>query len=552
MIAGKVEKCTITAVEVKVGTDENTKTETYKGGLAPVIVEEDVDWNDYFAIRTISNVTYMENTACNVIDLLKENYQAENKHHIVSAYIYMPEYTGKEVTSWEVDVQTKEGDSGAWVEWIHTNPYRDIQYENDMDSITLDPDVGYYDVKFQHRFGMVDGVSPTGIYVRFAKEYDITYNLEGGEFAEESVKTYVAGSEVTLECPTKDGYFFAGWTGPGYKEPTRDAKVSKETVGDLTFTANWTKIKKGVVQVVTAPVATAIEEGKKLSDSQLTGGKAVDENGKEIKGTWSWKNDTVVPTLADSDVTKYTVIFTPDNANYETVEASVVVTVNKKQAEITVQLGEEQKDKDKKATYTVTEIADGQVEVRYVAPAKKEKKVTIPASVTLADGTKAEVTAVEAGAFKNNTKVQTVTIGRNVTSIGKEAFKGCKNLKKVKSAKNVEKIGKEAFANCTNLTSVAMCDDVTSIGEKAFYNCKELKKITIGKKVTSIGKSAFQKCKSLKTITIQTKNLTKKKVGKNAFKGIYSKAKIDVPKGKVKAYKSILKARGVSKKATIK
>lgn len=50
---------------------------------------------------------------------------------------------------------------------------------------------------------------------------------------------------------------------------------------------------------------------------------------------------------------------------------------------------------------------------------------------------------------------------------------------------------------------------------------------------------AFYKCKKLKNIKISSLKL--KTVGKNAFKGIAKKAKIDVPNKKVKEYKSYLK-----------
>ncbi len=88
---------------------------------------------------------------------------------------------------------------------------------------------------------------------------------------------------------------------------------------------------------------------------------------------------------------------------------------------------------------------------------------------------------------------------------------------------------------------------VTSIASNAFKNNKKLKKITIGKYVTTIGDRTFYGCKKLKTITIKSKKLTTKKVGKQAFKGIYKKAIIKVPKSKLKTYKKLLKARGIGK-----
>lgn len=82
---------------------------------------------------------------------------------------------------------------------------------------------------------------------------------------------------------------------------------------------------------------------------------------------------------------------------------------------------------------------------------------------------------------------------------------------------------------------------VTSIAKDAFKNNKILKKVTIGKNVTKISSGAFQGCKNLKTITIKSKNI--KSVGKNAFKGISSKAKIKVPSSRQSKYKKLLRGK---------
>ena len=83
---------------------------------------------------------------------------------------------------------------------------------------------------------------------------------------------------------------------------------------------------------------------------------------------------------------------------------------------------------------------------------------------------------------------------------------------------------------------------VTTIANKAFKGDKRLKKVSIGKNVRVIGKSAFEKAKNLRTISIQSASL--KKVGRGAFKGIHSKAKIKVPAKKFKTYKRLLKKKG--------
>lgn len=367
-----------------------------------------------------------------------------------------------------------------------------------------------------------------------------------------------------------------------------------EGIGDYTGSKTLTfTIEKATPLIQTMPIASKIQEGDSLSASTLTGGVAVsgiatnDIYGSSVElveGTFSWKDGTIIPTLADSGVTKYTVVFTPnDTNNFNTFEFGISVLVEKKSsttepgsgsnnpdsgntgtqkpgsgetgAEKPVtqpQVGESVNDSKNTATYKVTSSEKNSVEVAYVAPMKDAKNVTIPETVTLKDNTVAKVTSIDAGAFKKNTKIQSVSIGKNVETIGNDAFNGCKNLKKVKIAKNVTKIGKNAFANCKKLTSVTLGSNLTTISEKAFYKCTSLKKITIPKKVNSIGKSAFEGCKNLKTVNIKTTKLTKKNVKKNAFKGTSSKAKFDVPNSKKKTYASILKARGASKKATIK
>lgn len=89
---------------------------------------------------------------------------------------------------------------------------------------------------------------------------------------------------------------------------------------------------------------------------------------------------------------------------------------------------------------------------------------------------------------------------------------------------------------------------VIKIEKNAFKNNKNLKTVTIGKNITEIGASAFAGAKKLKTIKIQSTVLNK--VGKKAFKGINAKAKIKVPKAKLKAYKKTLKGKG--QKSTVK
>lgn len=93
---------------------------------------------------------------------------------------------------------------------------------------------------------------------------------------------------------------------------------------------------------------------------------------------------------------------------------------------------------------------------------------------------------------------------------------------------------------------------VTAIGNNAFKNQKKLRKVTIGKNVRVIGKRAFFNCKKLKTITIKSKMLTKKTVGAKAFRGIYARASVKVPKKKRTLYRKILRAKGAGTQVRIR
>ncbi len=404
--------------------------------------------------------------------------------------------------------------------------------------------------------------------ITFVEEESFTYDGEEKKPTVTVVYDFGDGDTSTLKDRIDYKITYKNNINAGDKSSKNVPTVVIRGLGDYMGTVEVPfTIDKASVSIEKEPIAAAIIEGQKLSESALTAGQVVDVNKEAVEGTFAWKDGEVVPTLADSGVTKYTAVFTAkDSGNYETVETDVVVTVNQKaneggegsaptpqpQPTPNPEAGTKIEDAEKKATYVVVKNVDGVVEVTYVKPTKKTTSVTIPDTVTLSDATKAKVTAIDAKAFKDNKTIKSITIGKNVATIGSQAFKGCKNLKTVKGAKGLKKIGKEAFANCTKLTSIAIGNSLESIAEKAFYNCKALKNITIPKKVKSIGKSAFQGCKNLKTINIKTTKLTKKNVKKNAFKGIYAKAKIDVPNSKKKAYTSMLRSRGVSKKAKIK
>ena len=182
-----------------------------------------------------------------------------------------------------------------------------------------------------------------------------------------------------------------------------------------------------------------------------------------------------------------------------------------------------------KATNGVYRVLQDGLSVQFMKPiTKKKASVKIPERIQV-NGISCAVTEIAANAFKSNTSLKSVSIGKNVTIIGTNAFYGCKKLSKVSGGTGIAKIR-----------------------DKAFYNCGSLTSITIPGTVRSIGKQAFCKCKKLKNITVRTNTLTSIDIGAKAFSGTYKKPKVKVPAKLMKEYKKLFKAKGMSAKAVYK
>lgn len=161
-----------------------------------------------------------------------------------------------------------------------------------------------------------------------------------------------------------------------------------------------------------------------------------------------------------------------------------------------------------KISYEVVSVSadkkTGTVKVKKVSANSKLKKITIPDTVSK-DGCTFKVVRITKNAFMNNKKVTKVKIGKNVKVIEDGAFSGCQKLVSVVTGASLTKIGKDVFAN--------------------------------DKKLKTIDLSKSKKIKS---------------VGSGTFKGISKKAVIKVPKGKIKAYKKLLKKGSLAKSVKLK
>ena len=70
------------------------------------------------------------------------------------------------------------------------------------------------------------------------KRYTITMDLADG--SEVLVQTYnISSGDITLGIPEREGLRFTGWTGSNGSKPQRDVTIKNGTLGDLSYTANW-------------------------------------------------------------------------------------------------------------------------------------------------------------------------------------------------------------------------------------------------------------------------------------------------------------------------
>ena len=104
----------------------------------------------------------------------------------------------------------------------------------------------------------------------------------------------------------------------------------------------------------------------------------------------------------------------------------------------------------------------------------------------------------------------------------------------------VTSIWANAFKNKSRLTTVSIGHNVSVIGKNAFYKCKKLKKVTIGTGLTQINPGAFRGVKKGCTITI--KSLKLKRLSSRIDQSV-SRMTVRVPKRKYTAYKKLLRKK---------
>ncbi len=85
---------------------------------------------------------------------------------------------------------------------------------------------------------------------------------------------------------------------------------------------------------------------------------------------------------------------------------------------------------------------------------------------------------IGAGAFSQNTSLESLTIPSSVEDIGEEAFRDCTNLRELVMGEGLKDIGDRAFKN-SNLSVVSLPDSLEGVGLGAFDNGGKLKTVIL-------------------------------------------------------------------------
>ena len=128
-------------------------------------------------------------------------------------------------------------------------------------------------------------------------------------------------------------------------------------------------------------------------------------------------------------------------------------------------------------------------------------KIVVPNSVTRIDS---QIRST--GAFRNCSKLTSVTLSTALTLISSGLFYGCASLTSVNIPAGVTTIGSSAFYGCTKLQNVTLPSAVETINDQAFFDCKAFTSMTIPKGVTLIGERVFGGCDNLMLFSVASGN----------------------------------------------
>lgn len=163
------------------------------------------------------------------------------------------------------------------------------------------------------------------------------------------------------------------------------------------------------------------------------------------------------------------------------------------------------------------------------------------------------------GAFSNCISLQYIDLPNSVCWVGPATFYACTDIQRFRASSNLEAISHRMFEYCWDLHDVELKNSIQSIGSYAFHGCNSLNSIVLPDNVFVIAESAFQSS-ALRTIVLsrnisdikqnafldthlrelymRSYNPSQIAVNPLAFRGLYTKCTLYVPKGYITDYKN--------------
>ena len=409
-------------------------------------------------------------------------------------------------------------------------------------------------------------------------QYSISYNLGGGTDMGNQEQYNIESDQITLIAPTRSGYVFAGWTGEGITEPTKDVSITTGSIGNKTYTAVWAATvhfhaNGGEGTIASVTVVTNTSEYVLPKHTYTRDGYLFDGWSLSANGSIAFEKESVFTCGADGEYHLYAVwtegteglSFESNGSGYTVVEYNGVLTdINipskYRGKEVNCIAETVFKDNTQITTIviptTVKDISNGllsgcsnltSISMPYLAgdylgyifggTSYNNNSSNIPAKLTnvsLSGGDK-----IAANAFYNCTGLSTIVISSSTTSIDSSAFVGCINVKSITVDENNavyksidgnlytkdEKTLMQYALGKTN-TSFNIPTDVITIGNNAFRNCDTLKSVTLPNGVVYIGNYAFSGCDMLNSINIPS---NVKSIGEYAFQSCTKLTRIVIP-----------------------
>lgn len=317
----------------------------------------------------------------------------------------------------------------------------------------------------------------------------------------------MAGSAIT-PLDTPEGYadrVFSGWKGVPDIMPAEETTVEGNFLYDIKFYEDAVDNGKRLLKdndykfffgdKITLPTEALLKAGHKYTLKGLTADDISEDDAAKLDMTMPAKDINVIVTYSLAEV----------DTVFNSINYRVYMLENR--AEVTGCV----------ATATT---------------------LTIPDAVTY-NGKNYPVTEIKGSAFKNNTKITSVTINNSIKVIGDEAFKGCRSLVTITMPATLDSIGQQAFANtsvtsvtvpyapkmgkeifywCTKLANIGFTASLTALPERIFQGCLSLEEVTIPEQITTIGDFAFANCSTIKNLTLPA---AVTKLGSYAFYNVF-------------------------------